>query len=103
VSGHSPLSLLRPIFFDLLLADKLDALLPRILAVLRIAEFEAPTAVFAPVPAHVLARSTTLCTELRDSLACHLFGATQLCSLRVRLSLAYFCWVRATVVRGRTH
>jgi len=89
VSGHSPLSLLRQIFFDLLLKDKLEPLFESILQLIRIDESETPAQALPPV----LEFSDTLPLELRASLGRHLFGSRRLHELRLRLSLANFCWV----------
>jgi hypothetical protein len=83
------LHLLRPTFFSLLHGDRLEALLPHILALLQEPLAAAPVNSFATV--HEF--SDSLRGEVRESLARHLFGSKIFLGLRLRLFLADFCWV----------
>ncbi|KAI0030073.1 putative zinc-finger of transcription factor IIIC complex-domain-containing protein [Vararia minispora EC-137] len=89
--GHSPLSIMRPVLFQLLLSDALDTLFPRILGMLNVQDVELPALTLSPV--HDM--SDTLPSEMRESLGRHLLGSQQLFALRLRLFLADFCWKHA--------
>ncbi|KAJ7230497.1 transcription factor IIIC subunit delta N-term-domain-containing protein, partial [Mycena pura] len=87
-SGETPLHLLRPIFLRSL--DLLE-LHPRVVEALLANSKTCPPAPEIP-PWGGAADDPQLRAELRKSLKEHLFGCDVLLSLRLRLSLADFCW-----------
>jgi general transcription factor 3C protein 4 len=91
-SGLSPAHLLRPIFFKLH-PRKLNQLHDRVLAILKPDFPDHSTGIkIAPSTG---ALTHELRNEFRGSLARHLFGYDVMLSLRMRLSLADFAWVRS--------
>ena len=83
------MDLLRPIIFGLQNDEHLQALFPRILELLN-----TPIAVLLP-ETYPEARELTpeLRKEVRDNIGMHLLGSQRMMGLRLRLSLADFCWV----------
>ncbi|KZV69295.1 hypothetical protein PENSPDRAFT_633282 [Peniophora sp. CONT] len=90
-SGRAPLDLLRPIIFGLQNDEHLLALFPRLLEVLN-----APIPMLLP-ETYAEARELTpeLRREVRDNIGKHLLGSQRMIALRLRLSLADYCWRRA--------
>ncbi|KAJ7780218.1 transcription factor IIIC subunit delta N-term-domain-containing protein [Mycena maculata] len=94
--GTTPLHLLRPIFLQL--QDLLD-LQPRVLeTLLQNADIWPSSPVLTPWPGE---DGPALRTTFRQSLKQHMFGCNVLLSLRLRLSVADFCWRHTTNLSKR--
>jgi general transcription factor 3C polypeptide 4 len=92
-SGQGPLQILRSTFFRLRVKSTLNRVHARVLEVLRTPSEDHSFAIVLPNWSQEML-IPELRAEFRASLASHLFGWDILLSLRMRLSLADFVWVR---------
>lgn len=96
----TPLHQLRPLLLHLCSTGRFAEICPRLLEVLDQSPQDESPAVSVPPSSQGV--GTELQSQLRESLATHLFGWNGLLSLRMRLSVADMCWVGGVATTDRS-